>query len=52
MAQDVVTRFEWLTVGKMMDDLGLAETRRGAYFGHGIVGFLAAFQECSYYGLE
>lgn len=46
MAQDVVTRFEWLTAGEMMDGLGLAETTPGPLIlVTEFVGFLAAFRE-------
>lgn len=46
MAQDVVTRFEWLTAGEMMDGLGLAETTPGPLIlVTQFVGFLAAFRE-------
>lgn len=46
MAQDVVTRFEWLTAGEMMDGLGLAETTPGPLIlVTEFVGFLTAFRE-------
>lgn len=43
MAQDVVTRFHWLTAGQMLDGLGLAETTPGPLIlVTEFVGFVAA----------
>lgn len=46
MAQDVVTKFGWLTAGEMMDGLGLAETTPGPLIlVTEFVAFLAAFAQ-------
>ena len=46
MAQDVVTGFDWLTTGEMMDGLGLAETTPGPLIlVTEFVGFLAGFKQ-------
>ena len=45
LAQDVVTQFEWLSAGEMMDGLGLAETTPGPLIlVTEYVGFLAGFK--------
>lgn len=45
MAQDVVTKFGWLSAGQMMDGLGLAETTPGPLIlVTEFVGFLAGYQ--------
>lgn len=45
MAQDVVTKFGWLSAGQMMDGLGLAETTPGPLIlVTEFVGFVAGFQ--------
>jgi len=45
LAQDVVTQFEWLSAGEMMDGLGLAETTPGPLIlVTEFVGFLAGFK--------
>ncbi|MEM7294747.1 MAG: chromate transporter, partial [Pseudomonadota bacterium] len=44
LGQDVVTRFQWLTTGEMMDGLGLAETTPGPLIlVNEFVGFLAGY---------
>ena len=46
LGQDVVTSFNWLTAGEMMDGLGLAETTPGPLIlVTEFVGFLAGFKE-------
>ena len=46
LGQDVVTGFNWLTAGEMMDGLGLAETTPGPLIlVTEFVGFLAGFKE-------
>jgi chromate transporter len=46
MAQDVVTQFNWLSAGEMMDGLGLAETTPGPLIlVTEFVGFLAGYRE-------
>lgn len=46
MTQDVVTQFDWLSAGEMMDALGLAETTPGPLIlVTEFVGFMAAFKE-------
>lgn len=46
MAQDVVTQFNWLSAGEMMDGLGLAETTPGPLIlVTEFVGFVAAYKE-------
>lgn len=45
MGQDVVTRYQWLEAGQMMDGLGLAETTPGPLIlVTQYVGYLAAYQ--------
>ena len=46
LGQDVVTSYNWLTAGEMMDGLGLAETTPGPLIlVNEFVGFLAGFKE-------
>ena len=46
MSQDVVTAYEWLTAGEMLDGLGLAETTPGPLIlVTQFVGFLAAYKQ-------
>jgi len=46
LGQDVVTSFNWLTAGEMMDGLGLAETTPGPLIlVTEFVGFLAGFKQ-------
>jgi chromate transporter len=49
MAQDVVTKFGWLTAGEMMDGLGLAETTPGPLIlVTQFVGFIAGYRDGGY----
>lgn len=46
MAQDIISHYQWLTAGEMMDGLGLAETTPGPLIlVTEFTGFLAAFKE-------